>query len=165
MLYVLRHIFDYIVVLAVLILLLVIGTIPAPGASLFINLLPAIAIYYWSLMRADFLFSSHVFLVGCLQDIISGAPIGLHAVIYLIVRMVAFNQYRIFLRRSFWLVWLAFSTLIAVLFIALAGIVQIRHHISLEALPISITATSAAFFLFLPLLAWLNTFLARTFWR
>lgn len=165
MLYGMRAIFDYLIVLAVLIILMLIAMVHSIGALPFIHFLPATAIYYWSLMRADFLFSSHVFLIGCLQDLLTNAPIGLHACIYLTIRMVAFNQYWIFLRRSFLILWASFSALMAVTLILVTLFASLYYYIPLWKLPISLLFLSGSFLLLVPLMAGMNTLFARSFWR
>ena len=50
-----------------------------------------------------------VFGLGILQDAISGAPFGLHAIVYLVVRALVVNQRRFIIGKPFWVFWVAFG--------------------------------------------------------
>ena len=48
-----------------------------------------IIIYYWSLKRPEVLGNGHIFFAGLINDVIMGLPLGLSALSYLIVSLVA----------------------------------------------------------------------------
>jgi len=66
------------------------------------------AIYYWALHRPSLLPSSAVFVIGLLQDILSGGPVGKNATILIIVYIIAVSQARFFYGKSFLVVWWGF---------------------------------------------------------
>ena len=66
------------------------------------------AIYYWALHRPSLLPSGAVFIVGLLQDVMSGGPIGQNAAILVVVYIIAISQARFFYGKSFFVVWWGF---------------------------------------------------------
>ena len=66
------------------------------------------AIYYWALHRPSLLPSGAVFIVGLLQDFMSGGPIGQNAAILIVVYIIAVSQARFFYGKSFFVVWWGF---------------------------------------------------------
>ena len=66
------------------------------------------AIYYWALHRPSLLPSGAVFVIGLLQDILSGGPVGKNATILIIVYIIAVSQARFFYGKSFLVVWWGF---------------------------------------------------------
>lgn len=76
------------------------GAIAAP--------LTLVAIYYWSLFRPDLLPYSMVFLLGILQDILHGAPLGLNALVMVLVSLIIRNQARFLTSQGFVVQWLGF---------------------------------------------------------
>ncbi|WP_138380535.1 rod shape-determining protein MreD [Luteithermobacter gelatinilyticus] len=77
----------------------------------FVNLMPfltLIAVYYWTVVRPELLPVSAVFLVGLVQDILSGGPLGMMALLLLLVRQFVLLQGRNFLERDFLFNWLIF---------------------------------------------------------
>ena len=66
------------------------------------------AIYYWALHRPSLLPSGAVFIIGLLQDLMSGEPVGQNAGIFVIVYIIAVSQARFFYGKSFFVVWWGF---------------------------------------------------------
>ncbi|PPR12936.1 MAG: hypothetical protein CFH42_01913 [Alphaproteobacteria bacterium MarineAlpha12_Bin1] len=92
-------------------LFVLIGYLPWP-ISFFAEIVPAFAIislYYWVVFRPDLIPYFVVFGLGILQDAISGAPFGLHAIVYLVVRALVVNQRRFIIGKPFWVFWVAFG--------------------------------------------------------
>ncbi len=48
-----------------------------------------IIIYFWSLKRPEILGNGHIFFAGLINDVVMGLPLGLSALCYLIVSLVA----------------------------------------------------------------------------
>lgn len=67
------------------------------------------AVFYWSVYRPDLLPALAVFALGLLQDLISGAPLGITAVIWLGTFAIVLNQRKIFLGKPFAMSWWGFS--------------------------------------------------------
>ncbi|MEL0112183.1 MAG: rod shape-determining protein MreD, partial [Rickettsiales bacterium] len=63
---------------------------------------------YWALHRPSLLPSGAVFLIGLLQDFLSGGPIGQNAAILILIYVVAVSQARFFYGKSFFVVWWGF---------------------------------------------------------
>ncbi len=75
------------------------------------NLFPYLslaAVYYWCIFKPRLMPVSAVFLLGLLQDIISGGPLGMMALLLLIVRIFVVRQSSRFLEREFLFNWLVF---------------------------------------------------------
>lgn len=99
--------------------LLVINVLPThiPGASFFVPALGLMSIYYWGMHRADLLPAPGVFVIGLIQDALTGMPIGLNAFIFLVVYGICVTQRRIFYGQSFLVVWWGFAIIAAGAFI------------------------------------------------
>lgn len=94
-------------------LLLVVMVLPFKIAY-FDNLMPfltLIAVYYWSVFKPHLMPTSAVFVIGLLQDILSGGPLGMMALLLVLVRVFVLNQGRNFLERDFLFNWLVFVVL------------------------------------------------------
>ncbi len=93
------------------VVLVIIGQVPfhLPGFARVAPLLPLVAVYHWSIHRPDLMTPLAVFLVGLLQDLLSGAPVGIHALVLLTVYGVLVSQRRFFFGKAFPIVWLGFA--------------------------------------------------------
>jgi rod shape-determining protein MreD len=67
--------------------------------------LSLMAVYYWSIYRPDLLPPVAVFTLGILQDILTGGPVGLLALVLLLVQASAVSQRRILLGQAFSVEW------------------------------------------------------------
>ncbi len=73
------------------------------GAPLFL-----MAVFYWSAYRPTLVPLWFVFLMGILLDLLSGAPVGLNAMVLVMVRWLVTDQ-RLFLTgQPFMIVWIGF---------------------------------------------------------
>ncbi len=95
--------------------LVIVSVVPLhiPGYSAVIPSLALMAVYYWALHRPDLLPAAAVFLVGLLHDILTGGPMGIQALILLVAYWVTGSQRRLFLEKSFLVVWWGFMMLAA----------------------------------------------------
>ncbi len=84
-----------------------------PELSRVTPLLPLMAIYHWAIFRPKLLPAYAVFLIGLFQDILTGTPIGVNALVFLIVYGVVLSQKRFFIGKSFLILWLGFSIIAA----------------------------------------------------
>lgn len=94
-----------------LMLALVIGSaIPLrlPAYAIVAPMIPLMALYYWAVHRPDLLPFPMAFVLGILEDVLLGAPLGVHAFIYMIVLLVVSSQRRFLIGRSFWVLWWGF---------------------------------------------------------
>lgn len=82
------------------------------------NLFPYLslaAIYYWSIFKPHLVPVSALFILGLLQDILSGGPLGMTALLFILVRIFVVRQGSRFLEREFLFSWL-FFIFVALLF-------------------------------------------------
>lgn len=70
--------------------------------------LSLIAVYYWSIYRPELLPAYAVFLIGLVQDILSGTPLGITALVLLVVHAIVSAQRRVFLGKTFLVEWWGF---------------------------------------------------------
>ena len=82
-----------------------------PGMARIMPLLSLVAIYHWGVYRSDLLPAYAVFLIGLVQDALSGVPMGVYTVIYVVAYSVVAAQHRFFSGKSFYIVWLGFAVI------------------------------------------------------
>jgi rod shape-determining protein MreD len=68
-------------------------------------------VYFWSLYRPDLFGAVAAFSTGIVYDALAGLPLGLTALILLLVRQLVVVQQRFFLARSFPVIWCCFLLL------------------------------------------------------
>ena len=92
-------------------LFVLLGQLPMPLPFLS-DVAPAFALmslYYWAVFRPDLMPYAAVFGLGILQDAIAGAPLGLYALVFLLVQALVVNQRRFVAGKPFWVFWSAFA--------------------------------------------------------
>ena len=145
--------------------LVIINVVPLhiPEFSRVAPLLPLMAIYHWAIFRPRLLPAYAVFLIGLLQDVLTGAPIGVNALMFLIVYGVVLSQKRFFLGKSFFILWLGFS-------IVAAG-ASVMSWIAVSILNVALVEPKTVIFQYLmtlgffPAIAWLFLRWQRAFLR
>jgi len=86
-------------------------------------LLALAGLYYWTIYRPELLPPAAVFLCGVVLDLLSGAPLGIAALVFLLTRIVVLPQRRFFVDRLFPFVWGGFTLLAAGAIAFLSGVV------------------------------------------
>jgi len=76
-------------------------------------LLALAGLYYWTIYRPDLLPPVAIFGCGVVLDLLSGAPLGVTALVLLLSRVVVLPQRRFFVDRLFPFVWGGFTLLAA----------------------------------------------------
>lgn len=148
---------------AVTVLLVLVGMVPVP-LPLYAPVAPLLgvmAVYYWAIHRPDLLPPSAVFAVGLLQDLLSGAPLGMNALVLVTVQWVVLNQRRYFLASTFALMWFGFS-----LIVLGAAFLQWAAHSAFNATLLRVDTALAQAMLTLamfPMFAWLFVRVHRAF--
>ncbi len=66
------------------------------------------AVYYWCIFKPQLMPVSVVFVLGLLQDILGGGPLGMMALLLVLVQMFVVRQSSRFLEREFLFNWLVF---------------------------------------------------------
>ncbi len=99
--------------------LVILNIIPLeiPGFSRVVPLMPLMAVYHWAVYRSDLFPTYAVFIIGLLQDIFSGAPIGVYTIAFLVVYGMVIWQHRFLFGKSFSIIWLGFSIVSLVAFV------------------------------------------------
>ncbi len=101
-----RRLFPF--ALSVLLVVVSVVPLPVPGYGLVVPAFGLMAVYYWAIHRPDLLPAPAVFLLGLLDDILTGAPTGLNALLFLAVYGIMRNQRRPFLGKPFAVMWFGF---------------------------------------------------------
>ncbi len=140
---------------ALTLILVVVGVVPLhiTGLARVAPLLPLVAVYHWAIYRPRLLPAFAVFLIGLLQDPVSGTPIGVNALVFVGVYGIVLSQRRFFAGKSFAVVWLGFAVI--------AAGASLLSWILVSALNAALVAPRAVVFQYLvtlgvfPLLAWI----------
>lgn len=103
----LRHATPMLLTLVLAVLSVV--PIGIPGYWAVVPAYTAMAAFYWGVFRPDLQPASALFAIGVLQDILAGTPVGLTAVVLLLIHSLATSQRRAFLGKPFVLAWLGFA--------------------------------------------------------
>lgn len=93
--------------------------LPIPGYALVVPLFSLCSVYYWSVNRPHALPPAVIFLLGLIQDALTGTPFGLHAVMLLLTYGMVVGQRRFFVSQPFGVIWWGFM-LVAMIAIAAA---------------------------------------------
>ncbi len=106
---IIRYAFAYFAIFC----LLLMDVIALPEPLDIFRLVPflVIAIYFWSIHRPTIAPPVLVFILGVLVDIISGTPIGLNAVIFVLLQWAIASQRAFLSAQSFMILWLVFTTI------------------------------------------------------
>ena len=67
------------------------------------------SVFYWAIYRPDLFPALAAFCLGLWQDILVGAPIGLHALLLLLANWAIVSQRTFFQGKSFAVIWCCFS--------------------------------------------------------
>lgn len=78
------------------------GTVPTP-------IIPLVIVFFWSVYGPDYMPSVSVFLIGLLQDLLTGGPLGLWPAVYLVTQFIVLSQRAYFLGREQKVVWIGFA--------------------------------------------------------
>lgn len=92
-------------------MLIVLGVLPlhVPGYSQVAPVLAIMSVYHWAIYRPQLLPAFAVFLLGLMQDLLGGAPVGLHALVMLTVYGVVIWQRRFLVGKPFIIYWFGFA--------------------------------------------------------
>lgn len=96
---------------ALTLILVIISVVPLriPGYTPVAPVLAIVSIYHWSLYRSHLMPPVAIFVIGLLQDLLSGAPLGIHIVTFLTIYAVVITQRRFLLGRVFPVYWFGFA--------------------------------------------------------
>jgi len=148
-------------VITVLLVVLNAIPLPVPDYRSIVPLVPLMAIYYWALYRPDLMPSGAVFVVGILEDVLTGAPLGLNALLFLLVHSLIRSRRRMIAGKGFAVAWVVF-----LLVVLGAGVVSWLVASLLYDAPIRMEPAITQLMLTLvlyPCLAWLLIRVQRAF--
>lgn len=140
---------------ALTLLLVMVSIVPLriPDLSPIVPSLGIIAVYYWVIYRPELMPGWAVFLLGLVQDLLGGGPLGIHALVFLLLVAAVGAQRRFLATGSFAFVWAIFLPVAAATFF----LIWLLYCLNLDLL---IDARSVTFQYFTtvavyPCLAWL----------
>jgi rod shape-determining protein MreD len=67
------------------------------------------AVFFWTVHRPDLLRPWGAFVIGLFDDILTGAPLGLGALIFVLAHGALIAQHKVFRGKPFGLIWLSFG--------------------------------------------------------
>lgn len=107
-----------------------------PGFAVVMPAFALMAVFHWTVYRPDLLPLSAVFVAGLLVDLLNGTPfVGLSALVFLLARAAVMSQRKLFVNRSFTVVWLGFLVLATGVFVLLWGLVSAIHGAVIDLRP------------------------------
>jgi rod shape-determining protein MreD len=97
--------------LALTLFMVILNVVPLrlPDYSELAPSLVLMAVFYWTVHRPDLMRPWSVFLIGLLDDVLSGAPLGVNALILLFVHWAIVAQHKAFRGQPFVIVWFGFA--------------------------------------------------------
>lgn len=96
---------------ALTVALLLASAVPAPLPG-FAPMAPALvlpAVYYWTIHRPDLLRPGALFVIGLLQDLLVGGPLGVTSLVLVAMHWVLLSQRRLFMAGTFIFMWFGFG--------------------------------------------------------
>ncbi len=105
-----KSVIPFFTILFLIIIMVLPYNIPLIGDIM--PFLTLIGVYYWSVFKPELLPVSVVFVLGLLQDILLGSPLGLMPLLLIVVQQFIFIQGRQFLERDFIFNWFVFVMLV-----------------------------------------------------
>lgn len=82
-----------------------------PGYAAMTPAFTLMAVYHWTIYRPDLLPVLALFAVGLGEDLLTGAPVGVGALVLLLARVAVLQYRRYFVDRAFPFVWSGFTLL------------------------------------------------------
>jgi rod shape-determining protein MreD len=98
-------------------LMLVAVPLRIPDLSPILPAVGLIAVYYWIVHRPDLMPVWAVFLIGLIEDLLGGGPLGVGPFVLLVLYAAVASQRRVFVGGGFFLLWLIFLPLAAGAFV------------------------------------------------
>ncbi len=85
--------------------------LPLPFYGLFAPSFALMSVYFWTVHRPELMPQSAVFVMGLLQDVLMGTPLGVNAVVLLVAHMAVLSRRRGLVGHPFWFLWWGFALL------------------------------------------------------
>jgi rod shape-determining protein MreD len=140
---------------AVTLAVILVGTVPWPftGTGTVSPMLPVIALFFWVVHRPGLMSPWVAFALGLVHDALAGTPLGMNALVFVVVHAVVAQQRHHLLERPFVLGWAAFAA-VALLASLLKWMLASLYHLT----PVGfdpVIAQLLGTILLYPVLAWL----------
>jgi rod shape-determining protein MreD len=97
--------------LGLTLLVVIVNIIPLrlPDYSLMAPDFVLMAVYYWTVHRPDLMRPGSVFVIGVIDDILSGTPLGVSSLVLLFAHWAIVSQHKVFRSQSFAVLWCGFA--------------------------------------------------------
>src|SRR5690606_38080766 len=82
--------------LTLILMLFALTPTSVPGLSPVMPMFALMSVYFWSIYRPELLGYGAVFVFGLLEDLLTGAPIGSTALVFLVTQWVVIRQHKFF---------------------------------------------------------------------
>jgi rod shape-determining protein MreD len=119
------------------------------------------AVYYWSIHRPDLLGALPCFLIGLFLDFAFGVPLGLHALLFVVVHGLLISQRRFFVGHAFVMSWVGFAGVAVMSALLSYGGISLFGDGDIKLIPLLLQAVMAI--LVFPLPAWFFISVQRKF--
>jgi len=126
-----------------------------------------IAIFLWTMIRPDLLPAGVVFVLGLLQDLLWGGPMGLWAFVFLLAYVLTLSQRTFLIGRGFGFTWVGFG-LVAVIAGAVSWIFAMLFHgqfLMPYPVIVQVVLSAAVYPLFARLSPWIMRHMVETSWE
>lgn len=149
--------------ITVFLIMLSLVLVRAPDVAPVMPSLALASVFYWTVFRPDLLPSWCIFLLALLQDLLTGAPVGVSIISFFCVVFLVQAQRRFYASGSFGRLWGSFAlTAAAALFAAwLTGSILLSQFPDIRIALLQYGATVAVY----PCLAWLFSQAQQAFLR
>jgi len=119
-------------------LLVVASVLPwhLPGLAPITPAFSLIAIYFWAIYRPDKLPYAATFFAGILQDILSGGPLGMTALVMLLLHGIVSTQRNFLQGKPFYVVWWGFSLLVPLVTLIGWGVASLYFGLVVPIVPL-----------------------------
>ena len=126
-----------------------------------------IAIFLWTMIRPDLLPTGVVFMLGLVQDLLWGGPIGLWAFVFLLAYALTLSQRTFLIGRGFGFTWAGFGLVAIIAGTASWIFAMIIHGQFLMPYPAIVQAvlSAAVYPLFARLSPWVMRHMAESSWE
>jgi rod shape-determining protein MreD len=145
---------------ALLMTLLSVCAWPLPYLGPVMPPLAFIALYYWATHRPDLFPPSIAFILGLLNDIINGLPMGISAFLFTLAHQIIWRQRRFFSGHSFIMLWSGFALAALTLMVAQWALMALVCWQITPLLPILVQAALAI--ILFPMPCWIMIRLQRS---
>lgn len=147
----LRHALP--VLLTLLVVLLSVAPLRLPDYALVAPGLVLVSLFFWTVHRPDLVRPWHAFVIGLFDDALSGTPLGVNALILVVVHAAIVAQHKVFRGKPFAVIWFAFALIAggAQLLEAFLALVAARVLVDPLLLLVQLLLTIALY----PAVAWL----------